>query len=68
MLTAEHIIQSHTPLRDPALVDLYKEKHVLILGCEETLLAALSYGYAKAIDLDELVALYPDALALERPT
>ena len=66
-LDETHIIQCHTPLREPSLVEKYKGKYVLVCGYDEVLKAALSYGYDKAIHVDELAAVYPDAVPLDVP-
>jgi ribonucleotide monophosphatase NagD (HAD superfamily) len=67
-LTARNIIQCHTPLREKALVDKYKNKYVLVCGYDEVLDAALKYGYEKAIHVDELAAVYPNAVPMDIPT
>ena len=67
-LTAEHIIQCHTPLREKSLVDRYRGKYVLVCGYDEVLDAALKYGYEKAIHVDELAAVYPNAVPIDIPT
>ena len=67
-LTAQNIIQCHTPLREKTLVDRYKDKYVLVCGYDEVLDAALKYGYEKAIHVDELAAVYPNAVPIDIPT
>lgn len=66
-LNHTHIIQCHTPLREPSLVEKYKDKYVLVCGYDEVLDAALKYGYNKAIHVDELAAVYPDAVPMDVP-
>jgi ribonucleotide monophosphatase NagD (HAD superfamily) len=66
-LNHTHIIQCHTPLREKALVDQYKGKYVLVCGYDEVLNAAISYGYDRAIHVDELAAVYPNAVPIDIP-
>lgn len=66
-LNHTHIIQCHTPLREQSLVDQYKGKYVLVCGYDEVLSAALAYGYDKAIHVDELAAVYPNAVPIDIP-
>ena len=66
-LNRSHIIECHTPLSSKDIVDQYKDKYILICGYDEVLSAALSYGYHKAIHVDELAAVYPDAVPLDIP-
>ena len=61
------VIQCHTPLREKALVDRYKDKYVLVCGSDEVLSAALAYGYEKAIHVDELAAVYPNSVPMDIP-
>jgi len=66
-LTANHVIQCHTPLREAGLVEEYRDKYVLVCGYDEVLDAALKYGYEKAIHVDELAAVYPNAVPMDIP-
>jgi ribonucleotide monophosphatase NagD (HAD superfamily) len=66
-ITAANVIQCHTPLREKSLVDEYKDKYVLVCGYDEVLDAALKYGYSKAIHVDELAAVYPNAVPIDIP-
>jgi len=49
------------------LVEKYKDKYILISGYDESLNAIVSYGYNKAIHVDELAAVYPTAVPLDIP-
>jgi len=64
-LAEKHIIECHTPLSDPEVVKRYEDKYVLVSGYFDCLAVAISYGYKKAIDIEELVALYPDSMPLD---
>jgi hypothetical protein len=49
----------HTPFRGGELVDRYGSQYVLVSGLGKMLELAGLYGYSKAIDIEELFALYP---------
>lgn len=66
-MTANNVIQCHTPLREESLVEEYKDKYVLVCGYDEVLDAAIKYGYKKAIHVDELAAVYPNAVPMDIP-
>ena len=66
-IKAENIIQCHTPLREESLVAQYRDKWVLVCGYDEVLDAAIKYGYKKAIHVDELAAVYPNAVPIDIP-
>jgi hypothetical protein len=59
-LTGDHMILCHTPLKDPALLEKYQEKVVIVTGRYEELNVALFYGYKKAIHVEELACFYAD--------
>lgn len=67
MMDGNNIIQCHTPLQDPELVDKYKDKFVLVCGFDEVLPTAIEYGYPNAIHVDELAAVYPGAVPMDIP-
>lgn len=52
------IVQSHTPLRGSVL-NQYRDKRVLILGCREELSVAREYGFRKVVSPTELAAQHP---------
>jgi hypothetical protein len=54
------MILCHTPFRDAAIVRKYADKYVLVSGLGKMIELAQLYGYHKAIDIEELFALYPD--------
>ena len=62
-----HIIECHTPLTDRKMLEKYKDSYILIAGYDEVLKVALSYGYHKAIYVDELAAIYPSACPCDLP-
>ena len=41
------------------MVEIYKDKWVLVSGLGDMIQVAKEYGYQKAIDIEELFALYP---------
>lgn len=55
----DDIIVCHSPFRGSDLVNQYKDKFVLVSGLGKVLDVARYYGYKKAIDIEELFALYP---------
>ncbi len=59
-LHGDHMILCHTPLRDPELLEQYKDKHVIVTGTYEELDVALLYGYTKAIHIEEFAVFYSD--------
>ena len=59
-LLGEHMILCHTPLKDPAIVEKYQDRHVIVTGCYKELEVAQYYGYHKAIHVDELACFFPD--------
>lgn len=52
----------HTPLSDPDFIKDYEDKFVLIDGIGYVLEIALSYGFKKAIHINELASLFPKAV------
>ena len=40
---------------------------MLVCGYDQVLLAAINYGYKKAIHVDELAAVYPNAVPIDVP-
>jgi hypothetical protein len=65
LLTEEHVVECHSPLKDPELVRLYENEYVLIAGYFDSLNVAINYGYKKAIDVSELAALFPEAVPFD---
>jgi len=57
-LTAEKMILCHSPLK--TLVPKYGDKFVLITGYGDTTKVAQDYGFTKAINCYEMLALNPD--------
>lgn len=53
------MVLCHTPFKSPDILDFYKDKYVLVSGLGEMIKLAQLYGYTKAIDITELLALYP---------
>ena len=62
VIQKHHVVQCHTPLSSPAFLERYQDKYIIISGTDESLNAAISYGYKKAIHVDELTAVYPTAV------
>ena len=60
-LSAEDIIMCHSPFRSKHVIDKYHDKYVLVSGLGKMIEVAKMYGYKKAIDIEELFALYPNA-------
>ncbi len=56
---SDHMLMCHTPFRDTELVKKYADKYVLVSGLGKMIELAQLYGYSKAIDIEELFALYP---------
>lgn len=67
MLVEEHMVLCHTPLRDPAIMEQYKDKYVLVTGRYEELKVCHHYGYMKAIHVEELGAVYHDQAPNDLP-
>ena len=59
-LTKEHMILCHTPLRDPDIIAMYKDKFVVVTGKYDELRVAQSYGYSKVVHVEELAIVFPD--------
>ena len=53
------MIECHTPFSSKELVDKYGDSFVLVSGLGRMLDLAELYGYKKALDIEELFALYP---------
>ena len=60
VLRGEDMILCHSPFRDPQLVKEYAEKYILVSGIGRMIDIAKLYGYKRAIDIEELFALYPE--------
>lgn len=56
------MISCHTPFSDEALVEEYKDEFILVSGLGRVLEVALSYGYRRALDIEELFALFPESI------
>ena len=54
------MILCHSPFREEKMVKEYGDKYVLVSGLGKMIEIAKEYGYRKAIDIEELFALYPD--------
>lgn len=61
------MILCHTPLKDPALLKQYQDRHVIVTGNYHELNVALFYGYQKAIHVEELACFFHDQLPNDRP-
>ena len=60
LITKEDIILCHSPFSQPSLVNQYKDSFVLVSGLGDIIeVADTLYGYNKAIDIEELLALFP---------
>jgi hypothetical protein len=59
-LTGEHMFLCHTPLTDPAIIEEFKDKYVLVSGFFDELRVAQHYGYKFAIHVQELASILPD--------
>lgn len=53
------MILCHSPFRAESLVNEYADKYILVSGIGRMIDIAELYGYKKAIDLEEMFALYP---------
>jgi hypothetical protein len=49
----------HTPFKSPDLLSQFADKWVLVSGLGDMISIAQHYGYAKAIDIEELISIYP---------
>ena len=56
------MILCHSPMGDAAILDQFRDKYVLVSGFYEELRVAQHYGYSKAVHVEELTALFPDAV------
>mmetsp|Transcript_15764 Transcript_15764/g.26609 ORF Transcript_15764/g.26609 Transcript_15764/m.26609 type:complete len:84 (+) Transcript_15764:400-651(+) len=64
------MIECHTPFSDQELVNLYRDEFVLVSGlgrmldiaCEKSEERPHGYGYKRAVDIEELYALYPESV------
>ena len=59
-LTGENMFLCHTPLTDPAIIEEFKDKYVLVSGFFDELRVAQHYGYKFAIHVEELASIFPD--------
>jgi hypothetical protein len=53
------MILCHTPFKQRELVDQYEDKYVLVSGLGKMIELAKLYGYRKAVDIEELLSIYP---------
>lgn len=60
VLRGEDMILCHSPFRDSQLLKEYGNKYILVSGIGRMIDIAKLYGYSKAIDIEELFALYPE--------
>ena len=67
ILHEEHMVLCHTPLSDPAIIEKFKDKYVLITGKYEEIKVAQHYGYKKAIHIEELCSMYFDEAPNDLP-
>lgn len=61
-LLGEHMILCHTPLSDPVILEEFRDKFVLVSGFYDELRVAQHYGYKYAVHVEELAAVYPEAV------
>ena len=54
-------MECHTPFSDPSFLDQYQDSFVLVSGLGKMIEISQDYGYKKAIDIEELFALYPES-------
>ena len=47
------------------MLEKFKDDYILIIGYQDVLNVALHYGYKKAIDIMELIAIYPQVVGYE---
>jgi hypothetical protein len=66
-LLGDHMILCHTPLKDPAILQKYQDRHVIVTGAYNELNVALYYGYSKAIHVEELSLFYTDQIPNDLP-
>jgi hypothetical protein len=52
-------------MKDPSLLARFQDKFVLVIGEDDVLEVAISYGYKYAITHYELGILYPRAIPME---
>ena len=63
------MIECHTPFSDPEMLNEYGDEFVLVSGLgtcveiasEPSVKKPYGYGYRRAIDIEELFALYPES-------
>ena len=61
ILQEEHLLLSHTVLRDEAILKKYRDKYVLVDSLATNPIEIVeNYGYKKVVSLIELMVLYPD--------
>jgi hypothetical protein len=60
IISENEMIMCHTPFSDPDFMKQYKSEFVLVSGLGRMIdVAETTYGYEKAIDIEELFALFP---------
>ena len=64
LLQPDQMIVCHTPLRK--LAPKLNDKFVLVTGCGNPLRVCAEYGFNKAIHVEELYALMPNAAPLQK--
>ena len=61
ILQEEHLLLSHTVLRDEAILKKYRDKYVLVDSLAPNPIEIVeNYGYKKVVSLIELMVLHPD--------
>ena len=61
ILQEEHLLLSHTVLRDEAILKKYRDKYVLVDSLATNPIEIVeNYGYKKVVSLIELMVLHPD--------
>eukprot|EP00347_Sterkiella_histriomuscorum_P019004 403343335 len=60
IIEGEDMILCHSPFRSQHLLDKYHDTYVLVSGLGDMIKIAQIYGYKKAIDIEELMGLYPE--------
>ena len=56
------MIMCHTPFSDPEFMSQYKDEFVVVSGLGRMIdVAERTYGYQKAVDVEELFALFPQS-------
>ena len=63
-ITADRMILCHTPLRD--LKHKYADKYVLVTGMGDINEICADYGYQRAIHIEEVYAMCPQASPLQQ--